>query len=122
MLTRAFRTYFSGGSFGFGDALIWGTIRANTPAMGSLKKPGRPHLARWYTHVETLPVPKSALESAAKAKSDMERGKKAKRVESVDVVLPNAIPGKVVVRFGKLDFRFETGQRWGLKLIQGYSS
>lgn len=69
--------------------------------MGSLKKPGRPHLARWYYHVETLPIPRSALDKYTKAKSEMERGKKAKRTESVDVVLPNAIPGKVVVRFGE---------------------
>ena len=66
-----------------------------------MKKPGRPHLARWYSHVETLPIPRAALESFTKAKSDMERGKKAKRTESVDVVLPNAVPGKVVVRFGQ---------------------
>jgi glutamyl-tRNA synthetase len=100
-LTRN-RTYFAGAQFGFGDALIWGTIRGNVAAVGSMKKPGRPHLARWYNHVETLPVPRAALESFTKAKSDMERGKKAKRTESVDVVLPNAVPGKVVVRFGKL--------------------
>lgn len=100
MLTRS-RTYFAGAQFGFGDALIWGTIRGNVAALGSMKKPGRPHLARWYNHVETLPVPRAALESFTKAKSDMERGKKAKRVESVDVVLPNAVPGKVVVRFGE---------------------
>lgn len=31
----------------------------------------------------------------------MDKGKKAKRTESVDVVLPNAVPGKVVVRFGE---------------------
>jgi glutamyl-tRNA synthetase len=32
----------------------------------------------------------------------MDKGKKAKRTESVDVVLPNAVMGKVVVRFGQL--------------------
>ena len=101
MLLTMTRTYFAGSQFGFGDALIWGTIRGNASAVGSMKKPGRPHLARWYTHVETLPVPRAALESFTKAKSDMERGKKAKRVDSVDVVLPNAVPGKVVVRFGE---------------------
>lgn len=58
-------------------------------------------MGRWYSHVETLPVPKGALESFVKAKTEMERGKKAKRIESVDVVLPNAVPGKVVVRFGQ---------------------
>ena len=31
----------------------------------------------------------------------MDKGRKAKRTESVDVVLPNAVPGKVVVRFGE---------------------
>jgi hypothetical protein len=35
----------------------------------------------------------------------MEKGKKAKRTEVVDVVLPNAVPGKVVVRFGELSSR-----------------
>ena len=34
----------------------------------------------------------------------MEKGKRAKRTESVEVVLPNAVPGKVVVRFGELTF------------------
>lgn len=32
----------------------------------------------------------------------MEKSKKQKRTESVEVVLPNAVVGKVVVRFGKL--------------------
>ena len=112
MLTRI-RTYFAGAQFGFGDALIWGTIRGNVAAVGSMKKPGRPHLARWYNHVETLPVPRAALESFTKAKSDMERGKKAKRTESVDVVLPNAVPGKVVVRFGRSPGKsVETSLTW----------
>lgn len=111
------RAYFSGFQFGFGDATIWGTIRSmymqmvdlqwvdgagNTPATGSIKKPGRPHLARWFNHVESLSVPRTVLDSVNKARADLEKGKKAKRTESVDVVLPNAVPGKVVVRFGKL--------------------
>lgn len=104
------RTYFAGSAFGFGDALIWGTIRGNASAIGSMKKPGRPHLARWYSHVETLPIPKSALESFIKAKIEMEKGKKAKRTESVDVVLPNAVPGKVVVRFG--EYKSIIQSRW----------
>lgn len=45
-------------------------------------------------------MPKAALESHRQAKSEMEKGKKTKRLESIDVVLPNAIKGKVVVRFG----------------------
>ncbi|KAK8844112.1 glutamate-tRNA ligase [Kwoniella newhampshirensis] len=95
----AYRTYFSGPKFGFGDSIIWGTIRGNNSAIGSVKKPGRPHLSRWFTHVETLPVPKAALEAYRQAKSEMDKGKKTKRLESVDVVLPNAVKGKVVVRF-----------------------
>ncbi|KAL0247921.1 glutamate-tRNA ligase [Cryptococcus tetragattii IND107] len=95
----AYRTYFAGPKFGFGDATIWGTIRGNNSAIGSIKKPGRPHLQRWFNHVETLDVPKAALESYRQAKSEMEKGKKTKRLESVDVVLPNAVKGKVVVRF-----------------------
>ena len=75
---------------------------ANTSALGAVKKPGRPHLLRWFTHVETLPAPRTAVESYTEAKRDLDKGKKAKRVESVDVVLPNAVPGKVVVRFGEL--------------------
>lgn len=67
-----------------------------------MKKPGRPHLARWFNHVETQTVPRTALESAAKAKADADKGKKAKRTETVEVSLVNAIPGKVVVRFGQL--------------------
>lgn len=39
---------------------------------------------------------------AAKSRADMDKGKKAKRTETVDVVLPNAVVGKVVVRFGEL--------------------
>lgn len=76
--------------------------QVNTSAIGSLKKPGRPHLSRWFNHADSLPVTRSVLEQAAKARSDLDKGKKAKRIESVDVVLPNAVPGKVVVRFGKL--------------------
>lgn len=110
------RTYFAGPKFGFGDCVIWGSIRSlsvrfllvplfiirtgNGSALGAIKKPGRPHLARWYNHVEALPIPKAALDSATEAKRDLEKGKKAKRTESVDVVLPNAVPGKVVLRFG----------------------
>lgn len=67
-----------------------------------MKKPGRPHLSRWFNHVETQHVPRTVLEMAAKSRADMDKGKKAKRTETVDVVLPNAIPGKVVVRFGEL--------------------
>ncbi|RXK38195.1 glutamate-tRNA ligase [Tremella mesenterica] len=94
-----YRTYFSGPNFGFGDAIIWGTIRSNGVAANSVRKPGRPHLSRWYTHVETLPVPKRVLEESMAAKADAERYKKAKRIDSVEVVLPNAVPGKVVLRF-----------------------
>lgn len=99
--------------------MIWGTLRcesapdfcdirssadrsANTSAIAIAKKPGRPHLTRWYTHVETLPVPKGALDSYNKAKIDHDKGKKRKRTETVEVVLPNAVKGKVVVRFGQL--------------------
>lgn len=67
-----------------------------------MKKPGRPHLSRWMSHVETLDVPRQALESFMKARSDLDKGKKAKRMETVEVVLPNAVKGKVVVRFGEL--------------------
>lgn len=74
---------------------------ANSSAIGSTKKPGRPHLTRWYNHVESLPIPKAALESINKAKNDLEKSKKVKRMETVEVVLPNAVPGKVVVRFGE---------------------
>ncbi len=76
-------------------------MTGNSSAIGAIKKPGRPHLSRWFNHVETLPIPRSALDSAVEAKKDVEKGKKAKRTESVDVVLPNAVPGKVVVRFGE---------------------
>jgi glutamyl-tRNA synthetase len=74
----------------------------NSSALGAIRKPGRPHLTRWFSHVDTLPVPRAVVEHANKARSDLEKGKKAKRTESVDVVLPNAVPGKVVVRFGEL--------------------
>jgi glutamyl-tRNA synthetase len=69
--------------------------------MGSIKKPGRPHLSRWWAQVESLPVPKKAIESFNEARKEMERSKKVKRTESVEVVLPNAVVGKVVVRFGE---------------------
>jgi len=69
-------------------------------ALGAIKKPGRPHLARWWTHVESLPTAKKAVESFNKARTEMEKSKKQKRTESVEVVLPNATVGKVVVRFG----------------------
>ena len=74
----------------------------NVPAIGAMRKPGRPHLSRWAAFAETVPAVKSANEQALKARSDLEKGKKAKRTEVVDVVLPNAVPGKVVVRFGEL--------------------
>ncbi|WWC72977.1 glutamate-tRNA ligase [Kwoniella pini CBS 10737] len=95
----AYRTYFAGSKFGFGDATIWGTIRGNNSAIGSIKKPGRPHLTRWFNHVETLSVPQNALKTFQQARSEMDKGKKTKRLETVDVVLPNAVKGKVVVRF-----------------------
>ncbi|WVR08947.1 glutamate-tRNA ligase [Kwoniella sp. DSM 27419] len=95
----AYRTYFAGPKFGFGDATIWGTIRGSNSAIGSVKKPGRPHLSRWFNHVESLPVPQGALECYRQARSEMDKGKKVKRLETIDVVLPNAVKGKVVVRF-----------------------
>lgn len=81
--------------------LVLADHTANTSAIAIAKKPGRPHLTRWYTHVETLPVPKGALDSYNKARVDHDKGKKLKRTETVEVVLPNAVKGKVVVRFGK---------------------
>jgi glutamyl-tRNA synthetase len=75
-----------------------------------MKKPGRPHLARWYTHIETLPALRSALDSAFKARSDADKGKKVKRMETVEVALPNAVVGKVVVRFGELRPQYYIGE------------
>jgi hypothetical protein len=72
----------------------------NNSALGAIKKPGRPHITRWWTHVESLPVPKKAIESFNDARKEMEKSKKQKRTETVEVVLPNAVVGKVVVRFG----------------------
>ncbi|KAK4688358.1 hypothetical protein P7C73_g1752, partial [Tremellales sp. Uapishka_1] len=95
----AYRTYFAGPNFGFGDCKIWGTIRSNNSALGSMKKPGRPHLARWFNHIEALPVCKGVMDSLYKAKSGADKDKKVKRMETVEVVLPNAVQGKVVVRF-----------------------
>lgn len=39
-----------------------------------------------------------------KARSNMDKGKKVKRAEVIEAELPNAVPGKVVVRFGRHDF------------------
>ena len=72
----------------------------NSTAAGGIRKPGRPHLLRWYSHVESLDIPRSILDSLNKAKVEAEKAKKVKRTETVEVVLPNAVPGKVVVRFG----------------------
>ena len=41
------------------------------------------------------------MESFFEARKEMEKTKKVKRTETVEVVLPNAVPGKVVVRFGQ---------------------
>ncbi|KAL7421275.1 glutamate--tRNA ligase [Cryptotrichosporon argae] len=95
----AYRTYFAGQSFGFGDCVIWGTIRSNASAAGSIKKPGRPHLLRWWNHVDQHSACRAALAAMAKAKSEVDKGKKAKRTETIEIVLPNAVQGKVVVRF-----------------------
>ncbi|ORX39158.1 putative glutamate-tRNA ligase [Kockovaella imperatae] len=95
----AYRTYFAGPRFGFGDCIIWGTIKSNNPALGAIRKPGRPHLLRWYNHVNALPIPKQVHQMHEEARKEMEKGKRVKRTESVEVVLPNAVPGKVVVRF-----------------------
>lgn len=95
----AYRTYFGGVQVGYNDALIWGLIRSNKSAAGSVKIPGRPHLARWYTQFETQDLPKNIAESFNKARSDMDKGKKVKRQEVIEAVLPNAVEGKVVVRF-----------------------
>ena len=70
-----------------------------------MRKPGRPHLSRWAAFADTVPAIKTAVDQASKARSDLEKGKKAKRTEVVDVVLPNAVPGKVVVRFGEFPMR-----------------
>ncbi|WOO84936.1 putative glutamate--tRNA ligase, cytoplasmic [Vanrija pseudolonga] len=95
----AYRTYFNGSTFGHNDALIWGTIRSNSSAAGSIKRPGRPHLLRWYTQVETLPIPRQLLDSFNKARSDADKNKKVKRTEVVEAELPNVGKEGVVVRF-----------------------
>ncbi|EJT50244.1 glutamate-tRNA ligase [Trichosporon asahii var. asahii CBS 2479] len=64
-----------------------------------MRKPGRPHLLRWYNQVESLPILKKLLESFTKARSDADKARKNKRTEHIEAELPNAVPGKVVVRF-----------------------
>jgi glutamyl-tRNA synthetase len=101
MLTSS--TYFAGATFGWNDAIIWGTIRSNASASGSVRKPGRPHILRWYTQVETTPIAKGLLESWVKARSNADKSRKVKREEGhIEAELKNAVPGKVVVRFGAL--------------------
>lgn len=57
-------TYFSSSyAFGLADAQVYGSLRSNVAALGALKREGRPHLARWWKHVETLPVPQAHVAS-----------------------------------------------------------
>ena len=60
-----------------------------------------PHLLRWFTHIETLPSTKTALESLATAKS-LSKSTKAnpdKAASSFNLGLEGAEMGKVVTRF-----------------------
>lgn len=93
----ALRTFLVGHEITAADVAIWGAIRSSPPMLGIVKKLAHTHLARWYTHVDSLPPFTNALQSFNEAKSNMFKQKKT--AAGFDLFLKGAKEGQVVTRF-----------------------
>lgn len=93
----ALRTFLVGHEITAADVAIWGAIHSSSPMLGIVKKLAHTHLARWYTHVDSLPAFTNALDSFAEAKSNMFKQKKT--AAGFDLFLKGAKNGEVVTRF-----------------------
>lgn len=65
---------------------------------GLLKRNLHTHLARWYSHIESLPAVQEALTAFATAQKETIKGKSKSAAASFELGLPNAVHGKVVTR------------------------
>ena len=83
------------------DLGVWGALRNSNPLVPILRRGQHPHLARWYSFIESSdPVQKTLTAFQEEAKNLLKGKKRAGAASSsFDEGLPNAIKGKVVTRF-----------------------
>lgn len=97
----ALRTFLAGRSAGFNDFKIWASIKASLKAIGVLKQNRHVHLTRWYNYIEALPATQDIVTGLFNSKNQTAKNAKAetKKAGTVEAELPNAVEGKVTLRF-----------------------
>lgn len=97
----ALRTFLAGRQPGFNDFKIWASIKASLKALGVLKQNKHVHLTRWYNYIDALPATQEIVTGLFNSKSQTAKSAKAetKKAGTVEAELPNAVEGKVTVRF-----------------------
>ncbi|KAG8773326.1 hypothetical protein FRC16_005418 [Serendipita sp. 398] len=94
----AYRTYLIGHDLSSVDLAIWGACRASGQVLGLLKRNQHPHLSRFFSHLESLPIPQQVFSSINLAKQQkVQTSKGATTGFTLD--LPGAKMGQVVTRF-----------------------
>ncbi|KAF9520611.1 hypothetical protein BS47DRAFT_1481361 [Hydnum rufescens UP504] len=92
----AYRTFLVGHVLSLADWAVWSALKSSSQALGVLKKNVHTHLARWYSHLDSLPSTQAAYTEFSEAKSTK---KTAKASNAFSLGLPNAVEGRVVTRF-----------------------
>ncbi|KIK58225.1 hypothetical protein GYMLUDRAFT_262571 [Collybiopsis luxurians FD-317 M1] len=93
----AWRTFVVGHQITSADWIIWGALKSSTKIVGLLKNNKHVHLARWFSHLESLDSTQAALASLVAAKANKARGNKV--AAGFALGLEGAEMGKVVTRF-----------------------
>lgn len=95
------RTFLVGYRLTAADFGIWGALRNSTPIVPLLRRGQHPHLARWYSFLESTDAVQKAITAIQDEAKNLSRGKKKAggAAASFDEGLPNAVKGKVVTRF-----------------------
>ncbi|KAI0707693.1 glutamate-tRNA ligase [Earliella scabrosa] len=93
----AFRTFLVGHDLTMADWAVWGALKGSVRIVGLLKNNKHVHLARWFSHLESLETTQLAIASLSEAKSAKARSNKT--AASFALGLQNAKEGEVVTRF-----------------------
>ncbi|KAG8813754.1 hypothetical protein FRC17_001441 [Serendipita sp. 399] len=94
----AYRTYLIGHELSSTDLAIWGACRGSGQVLGLFKRNQHPHLLRFFSHLESLPIPQQVLSSINLAKQQKTQTSKG-ATTGFTLDLPGAEMGKVVTRF-----------------------
>ena len=103
----ALRTFFTDHRLTVADLVIYGTIQACVPALGSIKKSTFVNLGRWHRHLSSMSFTTGGIEeihkqtqaakTQAKAASSTEKAKTSKA--NYEIGLQDAKDGQIVTRF-----------------------